>query len=309
VTNAQDYPNRPIHVIVPFPPGGPIDVLAHALGEGLRERTGHGVVVESKPGANTAIGAAACKNAEPNGYTVCLLTSSTVSINPFLYANLSYDPIKDLAPVTNVVKPQQVLIVHNSVPVATFKEFVDYSKANPDKLNYATFGVGGEGHLMTEWFKVKTGARLTHLPFTGAAPALLAFERGDAHMIYLVASPSVTEKVQSGLAKALLVSGAQRNPSMPQVPAIAEAGLPVPEFESWFGLLAPAQIPKERLEKLSRELSAVIKSEAFGSKYARPNSYTVIGDTPDEFRKFILEDRSRAEDLVQVSGVKITQQK
>lgn len=305
---AQAFPARPVHVIVPFPPGGPVDVLARALGEGFRERTGQPFVVESKPGANTAIGAAACKNAEPDGYTMCLLSSSSITLNPFLYANLSYDPLKDLAPVTNVVMPQQMAILHNSVPARSMKELVAYSQANPDKLNYATFGVGGEGHLVTEWIKAQTGARITHVPFTGAAPALLAFERGDVHFIYLVAAPALVEKVRSGQARGLMVSGAMRNPLLPDVPSLKETGLPVLAFESWFGMLAPARTPTERIDKLSRELAAVIKSETFLAKYARPNSYLPIGNTPAEFRDFILADKRRGEDLVQKSGVKLKQQ-
>ena len=185
---AQDFPSKPVKVIVPFPPGGPVDVLARALGEAFRERTGQGFVVDNKPGGATAIGANACKNADPDGYTFCLLTASTISLNPFLYSNLSYDPRKDLEPLTLVVATHQVMILHKSIPANTMRELIAYAKENPDKLNFGSFGIGGDSHLVFEWLKVKTGARMTHIPYGGAAPALLALERGDAHLLYPVAS-------------------------------------------------------------------------------------------------------------------------
>ena len=304
---AQTFPDRPIHVIVPFAPGGPVDVLARALGEGFRERTGQTFIVENKPGANTSIAASACKRADPDGYTICFLTASTVSINPFLYSDLSYDPVKDLAPVTNVVTAQQLLLVNKSVPARTFTELAAYSRANPNKLNYGSFGVGGDSHLVIEWMKAKADAKMTHVPFGGAAPALVAFDGGDIQVLYLVATPPIVEKVKYGQANGMLVSGKKRNPNLPQVPSFLEAGLPVQEFETWFGMFAPNRTPKVLLEKISNELSAVIKSEAFDNKYLRSGGYVGVGDTPGEFAAFLVEDRRRAEDLVKVSGVKVTQ--
>lgn len=304
---AQTFPDRPVHVIVPFAPGGPVDVLARALGEGFRERTGQTFIVENKPGANTSIAATACKRADPDGYTICFLTASTVSINPFLYADLPYDPVKDLAPVTNVVTAQQLLLVNKSVPAGTFMELAKYSRANPNKLNYGSFGVGGDSHLVIEWMKAKADAKMTHVPFGGAAPALVAFDGGDIQVLYLVATPPIVEKVKSGQANGMLVSGKKRNPNLPQTPSFLEAGLPVQDFETWFGMFAPSRTPKDRLEKVSRELAAVIKSEAFDSKYLRSAGYVGVGNTPDDFATFLVEDRRRAEDLVKVSGVKVTQ--
>ena len=304
---AQEFPSRPIRVIVPFAPGGPVDVLARALGEGFATRTGQTFIVENRPGANTSIGAAACKGADADGYTICLLTNSTISINPFLYSNLSYDPVKDLEPVTNVVLAQQLMLLHNSVPARTFAELAAYSKDNPDKLNYGSFGVGGDTQLVIEWLKAKTGARMTHVPFPGAAPALVAFERGDVHVLYLVAGPLVVDKVRAGQAKGLVVSGRTRNPNLPDVPSFPEAGLPVLEFDTWFGMLAPARTPAERIEKISRELGEVIGMQTFQDKYVRTNGYVSAAGTPAHFRAFLADDRKRGEDLVKVSGVKIAQ--
>jgi tripartite-type tricarboxylate transporter receptor subunit TctC len=304
---AQDYPSRPVRAIVPFAPGGPVDVLARTLGEGFRQRTGQSFVVENKPGGATAIGAAACKNAEPDGYTFCLLTASTVSLNPFLYSNLSYDPRKDLAPLTNVVFGQQVIILHNSVPANTILEVVQYSKDNPDKLNFGSFGLGGDSHLVFEWLKTKTGAKMAHIPYGGAAPAMLAFERGDVHLLSLVATPAILERIKSGKAKAIAIPDGLPNPNLPNVPSFAAAGLPPYENRTWFGAFAPAATPKPVLEKLSADLVAVIHSAAFEDKIVKPGGYVAIGNTPEEFRKFLVEDRLRGDELVRVSGVKLTQ--
>ena len=305
--SAQDFPSKPVKVIVPFPPGGPVDVLARALGEGFRERTGQTFVVDNKPGGATAIGANACKNADPDGYTFCLLTASTISLNPFLYANLSYDPRKDLEPLTNVVFTHQVMILHKSIPANTMRELLAYAKDNPDKLNFGSFGVGGDSHLVFEWLKVKSGAKMTHIPYGGAAPALLAFERGDAHLLYPVASPAVLERIKSGLAKPIAVPEGLQAQALAGVPSFSASGLPPFDARTWFGAFAPAGTPKARVEELGRHLAAVIKSQVFQERFIKLGGYDAVGDTPEEFRTFLAADRARGEALVKLSGVKIEQ--
>ena len=306
-TAAQDFPTKPVRVIVPFAAGGPVDVLARTLGDGFHQRTGQNFVVDNKPGGGTSIGAAACKNAEPDGYTFCLLTASTVSLNPFLYTSLSYEPRKDLAPLTNVVFGQQVIILHSSVPANTILELVQYSKDNPDKLNFGSFGLGGDSHLVFEWLKTKTGAKMTHIPYGGAAPALLAFERGEVHLLCLVATPAILERIRTGKAKALAIPDGLPNANLPDVPSFAAAGLPEYKNRTWFGAFAPAATPKPLVDKLSAELIAVIHSDAFEDRLVKLGGYVPIGNTADEFRKFLEEDRVRGEELVRVSGVKLSQ--
>jgi tripartite-type tricarboxylate transporter receptor subunit TctC len=305
VVVAQDFPSKPVKVVVPFPPGGPVDVLARALGEAFRERTGHGFVVDNKPGGATAIGATACKNADPDGYTFCVLTASTISLNPFLYANLSYDPRKDLEPLTNVVNTHQVMILHKSIPAATMSDLIAFAKQNPTRLNFGSFGIGGDSHLVFEWLKIKAGVQLTHIPYGGAAPALLAFERGDAHLIYLVASPAVMERVKSGLARAIAVPDGQQAPALAGVPSFKESGLPPYDARTWFGAFAPAGTPKARVDELGRHLAAVIKSQTFQDRFIKLGGYDPVGNTPEEFRRFLAADRVRGEELVKLSGVKI----
>jgi len=304
---AQDFPSRPVKVIVPFAAGGPVDTLARVLGEGFRQRTGQNLVVENKPGGGTAIGAAACKNADPDGYTFCLLTASTVSLNPFLYTNLSYEPRKDLAPLTNVVFGQQVIILHPSVPVNTMAELVQYAKANPDKLNFGSFGLGGDSHLVFEWLKTKTGIKMTHIPYGGAAPAMVAFERGDVHLLSLVATPAILERIRTGKAKALAIPDGLPNANLPDVPSFAGAGLPAYENRTWFGAFAPAATPKAVLDKLSGDLIAAIHGDIFQQKFIKLGGYVAIGNTAEEFRKFLEADRVRGEELVRISGVKLSQ--
>jgi tripartite-type tricarboxylate transporter receptor subunit TctC len=301
---ANDFPTRSVRVIVPYPPGGPTDVMARALGEGFRERTGQPFVIENRPGGNTAIGAASCKNSPPDGYTICVLPMTAVSLNPHLYGNLSYDPTKDLEPITNIEFSRQVLLMNASVPASSLAEMVQYSKDNPTKLNFASFGVGSESHLIVEWIMKVTGARLTHIPYSGAAPGMLAFERGDVHLFFLVASPAILEKISSGKAKGLLVPGTRRNPSLPDVPTYSEAGLPVLELRNWFGMFAPAGTPKDIVEKLGREIVAVIRSDTYQQRYVRVTNADPVGDSPAEFKAFLEKDRIRAGDLVKFSGIK-----
>jgi tripartite-type tricarboxylate transporter receptor subunit TctC len=307
VAAAQDFPSKPVKVIVPFPPGGPVDVLARALGEAFRERSGQSFVVDNKPGGATAIGASACKNADPDGYTFCLLTASTISLNPFLYANLSYDPQKDLEPLTNVVNTHQVMILHKSIPATTMRELIAHAKQNPTKLNFGSFGIGGDSHLVFEWLKIKAGVQLTHIPYGGAAPALLAFERGDAHLLYLVASPAVNERIKSGLAKPIAVPEGQRVPALAGVPSFKESGLPPYDARTWFGAFAPAGTAKARVEELSRHLAAAVESQTFRDRFIKPGGYDAVANTPDEFRKFLAQDRLRGQELVRISGVKINE--
>lgn len=302
---AQDYPSRPIKLIVPYPAGGPLDVLARTIGNAYRDKYQHGFVVENHPGANTAIAATNCKNAAADGYTVCLLSMSTMSLNPFLYAKLSYDP-GDLEPVTNLVFNSHMLVLHRSVPAKTLAELVAYSKANPDKLNYASFGVGGDNHLAMEWIKSRTGLKATHIPFAGAAPAMLALERTDVHMLLVTpGGGNLLNQVREGKLTAVMVSGNKRLAILPEVPSYAEAGLPAFKLRTWFGLFAPRGTPKPAIDTLSRQVAEIIQTPAFQERYLFPNGFEPVGSTPAELGKHIAETREDAAELVKISGVKL----
>jgi tripartite-type tricarboxylate transporter receptor subunit TctC len=305
-----NYPSAPVRVIIPLAPGGAIDVMVRALGKAFEQRNGQPFVVESRAGANTIIAANACKAAPPDGSTICLLSRSSVSINPTLYKNLSYDPLKDFAPITNIAFAHQVLIMHKGVPVNDFKELVAYSKAHPDKLNFGSFGVGGDTHLVVEWLKHETGAQLTHIPFKGAADAMLAFKAGDIQLIYLIiGNPDIARQVNEGEVKGLLVPGAKRNPLVPGVPSFAEAGLSPDQsaFETWFGMFAPKGTPPAIVQKLNAEFAAIVRTPAFAEQYLISKAFEPVGDPSDAFAKFIVEDQKKGKLLVDISGAKLEQ--
>jgi tripartite-type tricarboxylate transporter receptor subunit TctC len=302
------YPSRPIRVIVPLPAGGAIDVFVRAVGRELEARTGATMVVENKAGANTIIAANACKSATPDGYTFCLLTRSTVSVNPEIYRKLSYDPLKDFAPVTNGFFGAQLVILNKNVPVGSLSELVAYSKQHPDKLNFASMGLGGDTHLIMEWLKHATGAKIVHVPFKGFPEAMTAFKGNEVQLIaLLVGNPDLARQVRDGEVKGLVLLGSKRSSLVPDVPTLAEAGLSADEaiFNPWFGFFAPKGTPKQYVEQMSDEINAIMAKPEFRDKYLTANAFVPAGSKPDAFAKFLLSDRKAAAELVSLSGVKL----
>lgn len=302
------YPSRPVRIIVPLSPGGAIDVFARALGKEFEARTGASVVVENKAGANTIIAANACKSAAPDGYTFCLLTRSTVSINPEIYRKLSYDPLTDFEAVTNGFFGQQIVILNKNVPVKTLAELVEYSKKNPDKLNFASMGLGGDSHLIMEWLKHETGAKITHVPYKGFPEAMTSFKANDVQMIaLLVGNPDLARQIRDGEVKGLLLPGSKRSNLVPDVTTFAEAGLSGDQtkFTPWFGFFAPKGTPKEYVETMSAEINAIMANPEFREKFLTSKGLEPAGSKPDVFAKFLVADRKDAADLVAISGVKL----
>src|SRR5215469_1373211 len=300
----------PIKVIIPLPPGGAIDVMVRAIGHAFEQRNPYGLIIESRPGANTIIAANACKAAAADGRTICLLSSSTVSINPSLYRNLSYDPVKDFEPITNAAFADQVLILNTKVPVNDWKELVAYSKANPKKLNFGSFGLGGDTHLIVEWLKQQSGAEITHVPYKGAADAMLAFTANDIQLLYLiVGNMDIVRQVNADEVKGLLVPGAQRSTLIPRVPSFSEVGLTseAADYQTWFGLFAPKGTPRETVERLNAAFAAILHDKAFVDQNLTPRGFRPVGDAPAEFAKFIATDAKRGQMLVEQSGVKLDQ--
>jgi tripartite-type tricarboxylate transporter receptor subunit TctC len=303
---AQDYPSRSIRLIIAANAGGPQDILGRALGESLRPRIGQNLIIENKPGGNFIIGAQACKNAPPDGYTICMFSISAISINPHLYSNMGYDPDKDFEPVINLGSARSVMLMHGSIPVDTVKELGPWSRQNPDRLNYASFGVGGAAHLLLEWVKYTIRAKMTHVPFPGAAPALLAFERGDLHILNPIPIPQVVEIIKTGRGKGLLAFGG-KIPELPAVPTPTEAGLPPLMFDNWFGIFAPAGMPPERIALLNREMVALVKDPPFRDRYIEGLGFAAIGNSVEEFKKSLPGYRDHAGELVRLSGIRQTE--
>jgi tripartite-type tricarboxylate transporter receptor subunit TctC len=302
------YPSRPIRIIVPLPPGGAIDVFVRAVGRELEARTGANVLVENRAGGNTILAANACKSATPDGYTFCLLTRSTVSVNPAIYRKLSYEPLKDFLPVTNGFFGAQLVILNKDVPVNTLAELVAYSKQHPDKLNFASMGLGGDTHLIMEWLKHATGAQIAHVPYKGFPEAMTSFKANDVQLIaLLVGNPDLARQVRDGEVKGLVLLGNKRSSLVPDVPTIAEAGLSADEaiFNPWFGFFAPRGTPAAYVEKMSDEINAIMADAGFRQRYLTANAFVPAGSRPDAFAKFLLSDRKAAAELVSMSGVKL----
>ncbi len=301
---AQEAPVRPIHLIVPLTAGSAFDVLARAIATRFQERTGQQIVVENRVGGNMMVAANACKAAPPDGQTLCLFTQN-LTLNPLLYAKLSYDPFKDLDPVTPLALQQQVLVASKLVPATTFGELVQYSKANPNKLNYGSVGLGSDSHLIVEWLRIASGGDWKHVPFNGSPQVLLAFARGDAHLL-LTTAGNVLQQIASGEMKALLARGDQRFALLPDVPTFAEAGLRPLQARSWAGMFAPAGVPPARLAKLGRELSGIVNEQAFQDRFMR-----TAGLQPApmmaaaSYRQFLLDDQAAWAPLVSESGVRL----
>jgi tripartite-type tricarboxylate transporter receptor subunit TctC len=282
--------------------------MVRAVGRAFEQRTGRSFIVESRSGANTIIAANACKAAAPDGYTICLLSSSTITINPTLYKSLSYDPVRDFEPITNVAFADQVLVLNNKVPVKDWKELVAYSKQHPDKLNFGSFGLGGDTQLVVEWLKHETGAKITHIPYKGSSESMLAFTANDVQLLYLiVGNKDLVRQINEGEVKGLLVPGDKRSALIPSVPSFAEVGLTseVADYQTWFGMFAPKGTPPAIVQKLNAELSAIVNDKAFADQNLTPRGFRGVGNASADFAKFIAEDAKRGKVLVDISGIKL----
>ena len=295
---AQDQ--RGLHIIAPLAPGSTFDLLARALGTRLEQRMHQTVVVENRPGANMSIAANACKNAAPDGHTICLFTHN-LFLNPLLKANLGYDPVKDLVPVAALAYLEQVFVVNRRVPVKTFAELVAYSKAHPNTLNYGSVGVGSAAHLVIEWLRKASGGDWKHVPFNGAPQVQTAMASGDVHMTF-TPSGNVIGRIKSGDLVPLLTAGDKRNPLLPDVPTFAEAGLPSLPAKSWAGMFAPVGTPAAVVAKLNHEFSEIIAEKAFQERLTKLG----LGPAPMQlaaFKTFIVHDQAAWAPLIKETGL------
>ncbi|WP_455288493.1 Bug family tripartite tricarboxylate transporter substrate binding protein [Cupriavidus necator] len=258
---APAWPDRPIRLVVPFAAGGATDVLGRLLAVGLGERLGQSVVVENKPGASTVIGATQVAKAAPDGYTLLLGASTTLTLNPAIRPNLAYDPIKSFTPLGLVADMSLVLVANPDTPVSSLKDLVTQSKANPDKFSYGSFGTGSSVHFGGEMLKSATGIRMVHVPFNGSAPSLTALAGGQVQVAVdtVVASLPL---IKGGKIRPLAVLSPQRLPALPQVPTVAESGYPGFQMGTWFALLAPAGLPVPVQQKLEKALAEVANAPA-----------------------------------------------
>jgi len=296
------YPNRPIRVVVPFPAGGTTDILARAASQKMSEAWGQPVIVDNRPGAGGDIGAELVAKSANDGYTLLMGTVGTHAINTALYAKMPYDHVKDFVPIVLVAGVPNVLVIHPSVPANSVQELIAYGKANPGKLNFASSGAGTSIHLAGELFKVSTGVQMQHVPYKGSAPALTDLMGGQVQLMF-DNLPSALPHIRSGKLKALAVTSARRAPALPDVPTIAEAGVPGFEASSWFGLLAPAGTPRDVVVKVNAEVAKWLASPDAREKLTTAGA-NAAGGSPEDFVAHIAAETAKWAKVVKESGAK-----
>jgi tripartite-type tricarboxylate transporter receptor subunit TctC len=299
--HAADYPTKPVRWIVPYPPAGTTDVLARIVAQWLTEKMGQPFVVENKPGAGNNIGVEAVVNAPPDGYTM-LLVNPANGINATLYKNLSFNFIRDIAPVAGLVRTPNVMEVTNSLPVKTVQEFIAYCKANPGKINMASSGSGTSVHLSGELFKSMTGCDMVHVPYKGAGPALTDLIGGQVHVLF-DNLPSSIGHIKGGKLRPLGVTSEQREPSLPQVPTVGET-VPGYEATAWFGIGMPKNTPRDIIEKVNAEINRALADPKMRERLAEMGGKPIAG-TPEDFGKVIAAETAKWEKVVISSGAKV----
>jgi tripartite-type tricarboxylate transporter receptor subunit TctC len=297
---AQDYPNRPVRLIIPFPPGGSNDVVGRLVANQLSEKLGHKVFVDNRGGAGGVLGTEAAANAAPDGYTL-LVVSIAHAVNPSLY-KLNYDPIKSFAPISIMATGPNVLAVNPTLPVKNVKELVALAKEKPGSIDYASAGVGSFQHLGGELFKLVAGVNLQHVPYKGGGPAMQDVIAGHVKVMFS-SLVQTTPFIQSGQLRALGVGGAKRNPVLPDVPTIEEAGVPGYVADNWWGIVAPAGTPQPIVDKLYKDIQDVLKSPELTAAFAREGAAAVTITTA-EFGKYMEDEMAKWARVVKEGNIR-----
>jgi tripartite-type tricarboxylate transporter receptor subunit TctC len=296
------WPSRPVKVLVGMPPGSATDVMARLVAQILSDKLGQSFYVENKPGAGGLIATGQAAHADPDGYTLLMSSSGPLAVNPSLYAKLPYDPVKDFAPITIVSSVSEFLVINPSFPPNTVQELVDYVKKQPRPVNYGSSGIGVTNHIVMEYFRHEAGLKMTNVPYKGGPAALSGVMGGQVPMMFET-GPSVLPHAASGRLKVLAVSSLERSPAAPQVPTIAESGLPGFEATAWVGLVAPAGTPKDIVETIGAVLRPSLKSPEVRKKLQALGSVPV-GDTPSEFAAYLKAEIEKWGKVVRLSGAK-----
>ena len=299
---AQTFPNKPIRIIVPFPPGGGNDVIARVVAQKLNERLGQQVVIDNRAGANGIVGLQALMQSPPDGYTLAVAAAGPMAVNPSLYDKLPYDPLKDFSPITNMVNFPLLLVTHPSVAAKTTLELINLAKAKPKQLFFASPGSGNSGHLAGELFNSMANVQTVHVPYKGQGPALTDLLGGQVQMLYS-SIPSVINQVKTGQLKAIAVGSAKRVPSLADIPTISESGLPGYEAYSWVGIVAPAKTPKDIVTRLNREIVDILKLPDVAEKLNQQGAIPV-GDTPEQFASYIKDEMVKWGAVVRSANIK-----
>lgn len=300
---AQPFPAKQIRLVVPYPPGGPLDTVARLLGQKVAASLGHPVIVDNVPGAGGNIGAATVAKAAPDGYTLLMGAVATHAINPALYPSMPYDAGKDFAAVTQVASTPNVLVVNPAIPANSVAEFVAYAKSRPGKLNFGSGSTGSAGHLAGELFKSLAGVDMAHIPYKGAAAAMQDLVGGRVDLMFDNLASSLAQ-VKGGRVRALAVTTAKRSPLAPELPTIAESGLPGFDISTWFGIFVPAGTPRPVIDRLHDAFVAALASPDVREKMLNLGAEPV-GNTPEAFAAYVSAEAAKYAKLVRSSGAKV----
>ena len=299
---AETYPSRPIKLVVPFPPGGPNDIIARVVAQRMSELLGQQIVIDNRGGAGGVVGTDAVAKAAPDGYTIGICSAGAIAISASLVEKVPYDSTKDLTPITLVATVPELLVVPESLPVKTFQELVAMAKAQPGKLNFASSGPGSMPHLAGELLKINAKIDIVHVPYRGAAPAVNDLLGGQVQMVFLD-TPILLPHIKSGKLRALAVAAKERAPSVPDVPTMGELGLASVDAENWYGMVGPANMPKDIVDRLNKAAAEAMKSPEVINKLS-PQGAKLVGDSPEHFGAFIESEIIKWGAVVKASGAK-----
>lgn len=303
--SADEFPSRPITVIVPFPPGGSSDIVMRIVSQKASETLKQPIIIENRPGGAGNVAAVAIKHANPDGYVMMMGHTGTHAINATLYTNLNFDPVKDFQPIVPLITFNNILLVPQDSPAKSVKDLVALAKSKPDGLSYGSQGIGTGGHLLGELLAKHAGIKLLHVPYRGIAPAAIDAVAGRVDMLFSSYISSASY-IQDGKLRMLAIAGGHRHPSIPDVPTMAEAGFPGVQMDQWFGLFAPAGTPRAVVDKLNAAYVAALNSEEVKSKVL-PQVASVIPGTPEDLAAMVKRDIVRLGQVVRDSGARISQ--
>jgi tripartite-type tricarboxylate transporter receptor subunit TctC len=298
----QAYPTKPVRMIVPFPPGGGVDFIGRIVGKHLSERLGQQVLIDNRAGANGIVGLEVLKAAAPDGYTIAAASQGPLSINPTIYPKLPYDTLRDFAPISNMVTFPLLLVTHPSLPVKSVKELITLAKKRPGELSYSSSGSGNSGHLAAELFNSMAKVQILHVAYKGTGPAGMALLAGEVQLTFS-SIPTVLPHVRTGRLRALGIGNAQRVPSLPEFPTIAEGGVPGYEAYAWGGMIAPADTSKDIIARLNREIVQILKRKDVADQLLQQGTVPAP-DTPEEFGAYIKAEIVKWAAVVKAANIK-----
>lgn len=299
--HAQQYPTGQMRIISPYPPGGGTDIISRALAQKMTETWGHQVIVENRVGANGTIGAAFVAKSAPDGHTI-LVVPAGYAPNPLLYAKLPYDQNKELTPVSHLASGPLVMVTHPALPAKDIKTFIALAKAKPNEINYGTPGAGALPHLSAELFSLMAGVKMTHVPYKGPATAIIDLMSGQIQTYFINILQSLP-LIKQGKLRGLGVTSPQRSPIAPDMPAIAEAGLPGYDMTNWYGMLVPTGTPRDSILKLQRESTRILNLPELKERLAN-DGMTVVAGTPDQFAAFLAKETEKYARVIKAAGLK-----